>query len=294
MQVRFLTIAILTTATFWGVVGCPPAFSQEDEKFLVSAIDDVEVPAREAGVLTELPAKPGQQVEEGHVLGKVDDDRARIADELAEITHDKAKESAENDINVRYAKAASDVADAELERAKAANRRTPGSISDSEMRTKELEAKRAELQIEQAIVEQQLLEHDVRTAYAEWKAARKQVTRRQVTSPIDGEVFEVHRNRGEWVEAGEPVLRVVRMNRLQIQGFLKEADWARAAVIDRPITVKVTMDGGRVETFKGKIVFASSETTGTSEFKISAEVDNRKENGRWLLKPGQSANVTIE
>ena len=266
----------------------------EVKNCLVSAIDDVEVPAREAGVLVELPVKPGQQVKEGDVLGKVDDSRAIIELELAQLAHDEAVERYGNDINVRYAMKEAAVAESEYKRAKDANAGVGGAVSQSELKTKELDHQRAVLQVEQANVTQGLIKYEVRSAVGQVNAARQSVERRLIVSKIEGEVFEVHRNRGEWVEPRDAVVRVVRMNQLQIIGFLKESDHARSSVINRPIEVEVAVDGERVEKFRGKIVFASSETTGGGQFRVTAEVDNRKKNGLWLLKPGQDATMTIQ
>lgn len=264
------------------------------ENCLVSAIDDVDVPAEESGVLIELPAKPGQEVKEDDLLGKIDDKMAVIAREAAQNEYDRHKKRSENDISVRFAKKSYEVALADLASNEAANAEVPGAVPETEMRTKRLKTEETKLGIEQATVTQGLIEFDVRKALGEWHAANDAVKRRRILSPIEGEVFEVHRNRGEWVQSGETVIRVVHMSRLQIHGFLKEAEHARDTVTDHPIRVVVNMEGGRTESFTGKIVFASSETTGGGEFRVSAEVDNRKENGRWLLKPGQLATMTIE
>lgn len=262
---------------------------------LVSAIDDVNVPAREAGVLMELPAKPGQQVEQGAMLGRIDDTRAKMDKKLAEIAYNETKTRSANDVNVRYAEKEFEVSESEYQRAKNANngQEIGGAVSESELKIKELDAERAKLQIEQAKVTQGLIKYEVLSAAEQWRAADQAVSRRHITSPIDGEIFEVHRNRGEWVQAGETVVRVVRMNRLEIHGFLKEADHGRAAVLNHPVEIEVLMAGGVVEKFEGKIVFASSETTSGGEFRISAEIENRKQDDQWLLKPGQEAMMTI-
>jgi len=264
------------------------------ENCLVSAIDDVDVPAEESGVLIELPAKPGQEVKEDDLLGKIDDKMAVIAREAAQNEYDRHKKRSENDISVRFAKKSYEVALADLASNEAANAEVPGAVPETEMRTKRLKTEETKLGIEQATVTQGLIEFDVRKALGEWHAANDAVKRRRILSPIEGEVFEVHRNRGEWVQSGETVIRVVHMSRLQIHGFLNEAKHSRDSVMNHPIKVTVKMDGGRSEIFTGKIVFASSETTGGGEFRVSAEVDNRKENDRWLLKPGQLATMTIE
>jgi multidrug efflux pump subunit AcrA (membrane-fusion protein) len=99
---------------------------------------------------------------------------------------------------------------------------------------------------------------------------------------------------GEWVQAGEPVLHVVQVNRLRVQGNLKISDYAPKEVMDRPVTVKVVFARGRTETFNGKIVFVDPVVEAEGDYVVRALVNNREENGQWLLRPGMDAEMTIQ
>ena len=75
-----------------------------DNCLTVAAIDEAQVPAKEAGVLREMPVRDGQQVAKGDLLAQIDDVEA--ADGSSTWPRYKlsvAKEEATNDVNVRYA-----------------------------------------------------------------------------------------------------------------------------------------------------------------------------------------------
>ena len=54
-------------------------------------------------------------------------------------------------------------------------------------------------------------------------------------------VVQIKRHRGEWVQAGESVVRVLRLDRLRAEGFVPQA--ARRVAVGRPVTVQVDLPG---------------------------------------------------
>ncbi|HMC12689.1 MAG TPA: biotin/lipoyl-binding protein, partial [Pirellulaceae bacterium] len=100
---------------------------------LVSLIEDVQVPAREAGALTSVGVVEGQYVTPGQLLAQINDQQPRLDKLAAELERDAALTKAQDDIEVRYAAAAFAVADAELERAMAIERKSPGGMSQQEI-----------------------------------------------------------------------------------------------------------------------------------------------------------------
>jgi hypothetical protein len=64
-------------------------------------------------------------------------------------------------------------------------------------------------------------------------------------------------------------------------------------LIDHPVTVEIAAAGGQTATFNGKIVFVDPEV-GVYGQRVSAEVENRKDNGgHWLLRPGVGLKPTM-
>src|SRR5436853_37437 len=96
---------------------------------LVSLIEDVQVPAREAGALMSVKVTEGQHVTQGQLLAQIDDQQPNLDKLAAELQRDAALAKAQDDIEVRYSEAAYAVAGAELERALAIQRQSPGGVT---------------------------------------------------------------------------------------------------------------------------------------------------------------------
>lgn len=60
----------------------------------------------------------------------------------------------------------------------------------------------------------------------------------------------------------------------------------------RPVEVTVTLAHGQRK-FPGKIVYVKPLVEAGGDFLVRAEVQNRKEDGAWVLSPGIGAEMTI-
>ena len=69
----------------------------------VTLIDEVRVPANEAGVLAKLNVREGQFLKAGDEIGRSEDDKVRSALAKADFEYRIAHQKASNDVNVRFA-----------------------------------------------------------------------------------------------------------------------------------------------------------------------------------------------
>ncbi len=263
---------------------------------LITLINEVDVPAEEAGVLEELAVVEGQQVAEGTLLGRIDDAQSIKLRDVAKFKLDAAQKEAGNDINVRYARSTRDVADAELQQAVDANLRAPNTVTRAEMRRLALEIRKSELGIEQAEHEQAIAGMTVGIRRAELDVEEESVLRRQLLAPIKGVVEKRYVEKGEWLKPGDPVVQIVRMDRLRIETFLDATNLTPSQVDKQPVAVKVRLPGPRDVVFEGQVVFVSQRVMIGPKFQIRAEVINVDEpagSGQWLLRPGLNAEMTI-
>lgn len=260
---------------------------------LVSLIDDVRVPAQEAGVLIALEAREGLDVEAGTLLARINDSKAQYQRDIALAQQQMAQEKARNDVDVRYAEAAAKVAEYEYRVNEEANEKVPGARSLTELKRLLLAHHRAVLQIEQSQHMQKLAQMEAEGKSAEVAAAEDEIQRRQIRAPLGGQIVEVAPHLGEWVQPGDAVLRIVRLDRVRIEGFVQAADIAPAEISGRPVRVTARLERGRVEMFEGKIVFVHPFVQPGGSFRVWAEVVNRMEGGHWLLRPGSEVDMTI-
>ncbi len=260
----------------------------------VSLLDECVVPAQEAGILVELSVKEGDHVEQDKsLLAKVNDSKAQAARRVAKAEFDVASAEAENDVDRRYAEKAAEVYYAVYQKMVAANKGAARAVSEVDLILKKLEFERAELQIEQAVHKTHVDELTRDAKQAQVDAADDDIRRRRIVAPISGEVVEVHPHAGEWVNPGDPVVHIVNLERLRVQASVSASQFAPEDLEDRTVTVRVERTQGQVVSFNGKIVFVNKTVRLADKYPVFVEVDNRQENGAWLLLPGQSAEITI-
>ena len=259
----------------------------------VSSLNDVDVPAEAQGVIRELNVDEGFPVKEGQSLANIDDRVAKVNEALAVIELEKSQEQASNDVRIRYAKEDAKVSQAELDAATEANSLRPGAFGATEMRKMELQLSRSTLGIEQAEMDQKELAHTVRSNKAKLEAATDEIERRDITAPFDGVIAEIRIHKGEWVNPGDAVLRLVQMDRLSIDGFLnvnKDRGKVRKGM---KVVASVDSGGGNKEEVEGVISFISPLVQAGGEYRIRAEVSNSQKNGQWVLRPGLPATFRI-
>jgi multidrug efflux pump subunit AcrA (membrane-fusion protein) len=260
---------------------------------LVSLIEDIQAPALEAGALTSVEVSEGQYVEAGQRIATIDDRQAALQKRAAELERDAAKAKAADDIEVRYAKAALDVASADLERALSIERRNAGAVTPQEIQKLRLAKRRDELQIDRSKLELHVAGMNADVHQAAVDAADEAIARRQIVSPIDGIVVTLFHERGEWVNAGEPVAQIVRIDRLRVEGFVNAAEHSPADLAGQQVVVEVPLANQQLARFVGNVVFISPLVQAGNKYRVRAEVENRTEKGHPLLRPGMTANMTI-
>jgi macrolide-specific efflux system membrane fusion protein len=262
----------------------------EVPSMLIRIVEQVDVPARETGVLAAVNASEGQIVVGGALLAQIEDTEARIAAERVKIELAIARRNAENDVNVRFAKKSVEVAKAELRRCLESVQRYPKSISDSEMDRLRLLVDKGGVEVEQAGHEFAVAAFTHQIKINESQAAEEKLNRHRITAPLGGVVVQVYRHRGEWVKPGETVLRILRLDRVRAEGFLKSPD-VSPALQGREVKLTVDLPNEPGQEFPGKIVFLDPEIDPlNSQVRVWAEVQNEA----LRLRPGMRAKMTIQ
>jgi multidrug efflux pump subunit AcrA (membrane-fusion protein) len=287
------------------------------EGCIVSLIEDRNVPAKEAGALAKVNAKPGDEVlayrpvrgdrANGSRIQAVSAEKKPVAMAIIEqemagfqlksatSAHDQAIADARNRLSIEHAESLRKVADTQLSQYVQANGKRPDSISMLEIAKAQQQLQAAGLQVKQAEHEFAQNALIVVQKEADLAAAEQSLLQREIYSPIDGVVVEVFAEEGEWVKPGDPVFRVVNLARLRVQANLNIADLHPSDVLNREVTVLTEFAGGKSETFSGKVTFVHPEVKAGGRFSVWAEVDNRKgANGHYRLLPGMKTTMTVK
>ncbi|MGE3407542.1 MAG: efflux RND transporter periplasmic adaptor subunit [Pirellulales bacterium] len=261
---------------------------------LVSAIGDVDVAAKEAGEILAFEVHEGMTVAAGDLLATIDDDIPLHQREITRLEQAAAAAKAENDVAVRHARSSAEVAKTEYDDAVQVNKRGPGTLSQSEVRRRKLQYETAVLQIEQAEFDQQVNGIVSKGKAAEVAAADASIARRQVRSPLAGIVAELPKQAGEWVQPGDRMVQIVRLDQLRVEGFVRADEYDPDELDHRPVVVQVRLAHGRIEEFRGKVTFVHPQTEADGEYRVWAVVANRKPERNWLLRPGTQVEMEID
>ncbi len=288
MHMRSIAIVIVASGLLLTAATSARAAEIEIPSALVKLLEQVEVPAREAGTLEKLSVREGAMVAPGDSLGKIDDRTPAFDRSKAEIELAGARKLAASDVKVRFAKKSAEVAAAELRRALDSSARLAESVTASELDQLKLVADKTRLEIEQAELEHELAQTAVALKQNDLATAEHAISQRQILAPLAGFVAQVLKQPGEWVEPGEPIVRILRLDRLKAEGLVS-ADAFDGSLMGRRVTLTVTQ-GQKPVQYAGKIAFVSPEVDPVNgQVRFWAEI----ENADLALRPGLHGSLTI-
>jgi hypothetical protein len=251
----------------------------------IQFIEDIEVPARESGQIVRLDVKEGDPVKANQLLAQLDDTMFRILEKKAQLSYENAKIKAEDQSAILAEEKGEQLAEVKLRRTSLLHSR--GSANDAELETAQFEYQLAVLKIQVAKNTQKAAAGEARIEMAQIDEAKQKILRHQMFVDFDGYVVELLKHKLEWVSAGEPVMRVARMDRLAVQAIVS-TKIANPFQIRKGQNVVVTLQlaGGQTEQFNGTVSNVALERETGTLIKIKAEVENRKiGSDAWLLQP---------
>jgi macrolide-specific efflux system membrane fusion protein len=200
------------------------------------------------------------------------------------------QEKVKNDVDIRTAKKAVAFHQGQRDRLERAAKDLPGSVSASQLEELRFNAVQAELKVEEAQHAHQVDEKTMSLKNIELDLGKHNVDIRKIAAPINGVVVEVLRHPGEWVEPGEKVLRIVRIDRLRAEGLIHVSK-VPPNFLGALVTVAIDVPGRGEMSFSGKVVFVSPEVHVVNAMtRFWAEIDNSS----GLLRPGLKPRMTVK
>lgn len=272
--------------------GADPGDAVINEATLTS-IERLDVPGADPGVLVKLNVHLGDKVKAGQELARIDDREAQANVEVKRLEYEAAQKEADSKVEIQYQDATAKVAQKAYEKLDSVNKKTPGAVTQIDILKAELEWDKAKLGIKKAEEKNVTDGMTADAKKAEWNASKVSVERRILRAPFDGVVINIYKKPGEWVTAGEPVMELVRIDRLGVRGSLPADQWTPAEIDGRNVTVEVKLPRGRTQKVRGRVVFASEVVESSGSFPVWAEIDTPFENDHPLIRAGMQADLAI-
>ena len=224
------------------------------------------------------------------MLAKIKSSDLALENKRAKAKHRIAATKAQNQIDIQFARKSAEVSSAKLNRSRSSNQRAPGVVSRGRLQELELESHRDKLRVEQASKNLEVARMEMDLTLADIALSENAMEKANIISPIGGVVVLVEKNPGEWVEPGETVLKIVRLDRLRLEGFVTASQAGKIKIGDSAKVVfeQESMAGKEVN---GKVTFINPEANPVnSQVEVWVEIDNL--NGS--LMPGLEASIIVE
>ena len=260
------------------------------QKAIIKIIESVSVPAQRTGIVHKLNVKPGHIVKKGQELALLQDKDLRIKVRKAKLEHEIAARRVKDSTLIDFAKKSAEVSKAELNRAVNANRSVDLAISDTEIDRLKLVVSKAKLEIQKATIDFDIAGITKALKGVEIEEMENELQKHIIKSPIDGLVVKVEKAAGEWTDPGEKIVRIVRINKLRIEGQIR-VDLAVGIKRNQQATIEVDLPDNRKIIKQGKVVFISPEANPISR-KVALWVEFDNSDG--ALRPGLQGNIILK
>ncbi len=233
----------------------------------------------QSGIISVVHVREGDRVKKGQLLAELD---AAVPKATLAI----AAKQAENDVNVRFARASARVASAEYRAAVESNKRRSGAFPPIQMQKMQLEEERS-------ILEMEVSKHEFAVNKLRRDEAAALVASYRIVAPMNGLISRVFKSSGEAVQVGESVIQCQSTDKVHVEAHVNikllplVTKGRHVKVI--PTTPHPAIDPDAA-TFDGTVFFVGVfADLSTDTVRVLVEVDNR--NG--LLLAGTDAVLEI-
>ncbi len=266
------------------------------QESVVNFAEELNIPSTESGLIAELNVSVGAAVKWGEPIARLDDRAYRIRSRAASLRLDSAMQQINDDLELQYAEKALQEAEAELESSRSIYQDSAGAIPLTTIRRQRLSVERAQLDVARAKKAASLAKTEVELRGADLASIEETIRRLHLQSPLTGVVLQVFRQRGEWVNAGEPVVRVARLDRLDVIALLSAEQLPPQMCRDRSVSVRwVDPVSHSTHRLRGRVSSVQPQRLADSRYRIQATIANERtaDAQDWLLHPGTEVQMFV-
>ena len=256
----------------------------------IEFVDDIKLPALEAGAIVAVHVQEGQFITAGTIVGQIDDSLPHFELERAKMRYQNAFQAAKDTSSVAAAEKEFELARSVYEKTKRLS--NTGSRAMSEVKEDRFRKEIALLKKDKAINDRQMAFGEAKVELAGMDSVKQRIARHTLRSDYNAYVVEIYKKPQEYVNIGDDVMRLARMDQMWVQASMNAKTLNAADAENRPVTVTLqTADG--TEEFEGKIDQVSLEMVSAEDYQVKVKVQNRKDGNSWMLRPFSSVSMVI-
>ena len=254
---------------------------------LITCIHKPQIAALTDGLIQEILVEEGSIVSKGDPILIIDSRVAQAELEVAQKQLETARIIAAQEANLLFSEAARELAFEEFQNERELFRK--GSTTENALKRKQLEAQKTKFSVDMALDERKKYELEAAIAEQQVHASQVKLGLSKVLAPFDGIIVERKRDLGEWIRAGEPVVRLLHMDEMRVEALVPLQGVSLQSLEGAEMLIRAAQ--GPFEA-KARVEFVSPELDIDS-VRVTTRVLNQQVGGSWLLRDGMKADVQI-
>jgi len=259
----------------------------------VEFVEVVDVPALEIGDLLEVTVREGDAVPMGKAIARINSKLQELELETIMKRQERSLVRAEDSITINAQIKQYDLAKNEYDTTR--RLATKGARSASELLRAKFEKERSKLQIDAAKQQKTEARIEYEEVTAQLNQQRERLARHLIAVRFDGVVVELFKHAGEWVQAGEPIAKVARMDEMYVQGLIRYSEFNAHELLNKPVVVSVQLAQDEQMDFEGVVkVIPPNDAGSGEEYMIKALIKNRMVEGQWVLRKDARVSMKIK
>lgn len=272
---------------------------------------EVKISSDVSGEVRELFVREGDSVKAGQLLARIDPELYQSALDRSEASLNNSRANLAN-AKARLVQAEARFAEIELQHKRNIRLHEQKLLSDQDFETSRSNFNSNKAEVEAAKQTVLASQFSVQSMEATLKEARKNLTRTEIFSPVNGTISKLNIEQGERVVgtsqmAGTEMMRIANLNNMEVSVDVNENDIVKVSLYD---TALVEVDAYNNRKFKGIVTEVANSAT-TSAQTTSDQVTNfvvkirilrssyedllvKAGSKRAVFRPGMSASVEIQ
>jgi HlyD family secretion protein len=270
----------------------------------VEPVQNFEVHASFASTVRNVFVREGQKVRKGQPLVQLDDAeaRAQLARAQAQL---RQAESGSGDIQLQNASSQADLTKVTLERDEAQRAlqalqrlKERGAASQAEVDAAQdrLNKANADISVLQHRTGQQAVQvrdasakAAIENAHAAIAAARQLISDSNIIAPFDGTIYLLPTKRGNYVNAGDLILELADLSKMQIRAFIDEPEIGHLKIGE---AVKINWDALPGRIWQGQVLTVPSSVVARGNRNVGELLASVANDDKSLI-PNTNVGVTI-
>ncbi|MEM8735689.1 MAG: HlyD family efflux transporter periplasmic adaptor subunit [Planctomycetota bacterium] len=290
-----IVAALLSLAT-------PTAVGQEALQSVMTfeTLDRVTISARQDGFVVDNPYKVGDSFRQNELLVQLGTERLTLELQAAVAESEALRIQSENRAAEKNAISREQVARFQMKKYE----EIESSISPSQMRDRkfsivpELERARVEADLEQAVADREGALKDRQQAKFDSQAKKLQadvlrfdIQSSSANAPFAGVVAKQFKSEGSFVQRGDGLLEIYRMDVLQGVVLFRVADLPPGQAIGTALEIQVADTKGRQVNLVSHVVRVAPSVETDDRYVAYLEIKNQFRDGRWAFLPGMAGTA---